>query len=97
MQPKVKNFLGGIAAIVIGLICIGGFVLYAIDKVHTGHGLDYFFTGMGVQMNYLGALTTIVVAAVALFIGWLANFFYKKRNDLLFKGLKNDKRNKKEI
>ncbi len=81
MRTKTKNLLGGFAAVLIGLMGIGGFVLRAIDKVRTGHGLDYYFTGYGVQMNYLGALIVIAIAPVALLIGWIIKVWSKGRDD----------------
>ena len=78
MGPKTKNFLGGLVAVLTGVLGIGGFVLYAIGKVRAGHGLDYYFTGYGVEMNYLGALIAIAVAAVALLIGWIIRFWFKR-------------------
>jgi hypothetical protein len=79
MCTKTKSRHGGLAAVLIGLLGIGGFVLYAINKVRTGHGLDYYFTGQGVQMNYLGALIAIGVAAVALLVGWIIRFWSQRR------------------
>ncbi|MGA3115552.1 MAG: hypothetical protein ABSF90_14100 [Syntrophobacteraceae bacterium] len=94
MRPKTKNLLGGFAAVIIGILGIGSFVLRTIDKVRTGHGLDYYFTGWGVQMNYLGALITIAVIAVAMPIGWIIRLWSKRRDALSVKGLKTPKSKK---
>lgn len=55
------------------LVLIGGvqFALKVIDKVRSGHGLDYYFTGWGVQFNYIGAfLLLFVIIPIALLIGY---------------------------
>jgi hypothetical protein len=45
-----------------------GFVLELILKVQQGRGLDYYFTGFGVKMNYLGVLILVMLAPVALLV-----------------------------
>jgi len=64
--------------IVFGLWLLGsiGFFLRVLDKVLTGHGLDYYTTFWGVQFNYIGALTVFIVGAVLIAISpiiyWLS-------------------------
>ena len=94
MHPKTKHLLGVFVGVLIALIGIGGFVLYAINKVRTGHGLDYYFTGEGVQMNYIGVLITIAVAAVALLVALIIRFWSRRGDAWSSKGLKINKKAK---
>jgi ClpX C4-type zinc finger len=55
-----------------------GFILHAIEKVRSGHGLDYYFTGLGVKFNYIGALALLVCIRVALLFGWLLNYWLSR-------------------
>ena len=91
MRPKKKYLLAGLATVLIGMLGIGGLVLHTINKVRTGHGLDYYFTGEGVQMNYIGALIAIAVAAVALLTGWIIRIWSQRRDDWPIKGSKTHK------
>ena len=47
----------------------------AAQKVLTSHGLDYYFTGIGAEFNYIGALITIALALVAVVVGWAINWW----------------------
>ncbi len=58
---------------------VASFVLLLIAKMKTGHGLDYYITGKGVQFNYIGAFIAIIVSAVALLVSWLIRRFKNKR------------------
>jgi hypothetical protein len=94
MRPKTKNLLGVLVVVLIAWISIGGFVLYAINKVRTGHGLDYYFTGEGVQMNYIGVLIAFAVAAVAVLVGLIIRFWSRRGDIWSGKGLKINKKAK---
>lgn len=50
--------------------CLGAwdFSLRVLDKVITGHGLDYYTTFGGVQFNYIGALTIFIIGAALIAI-----------------------------
>lgn len=52
-----------ITLIVCFLVFLGsiGFFLRVLDKVISGHGLDYYTTFWGIQFNYIGALTVLIV------------------------------------
>lgn len=43
-----------------------GLVLKLVLKVHAGAGLDTYFSGFGVKLNYIGVLVTLVVMLLAL-------------------------------
>ncbi len=76
-RPKIKETLGGVAAFAV-LLSFIGFIIRAIDKVRTGQGLDYYLTGYGVQMNYLGALIAIAIIPVAMLVGWIIQIYLKR-------------------
>lgn len=65
-----------LTAIVSLLVFLGGigFFLRVLDKVLSGHGLDYYTTFWGIQFNYIGALTVFIVVFVLIvlspFIYW---------------------------
>ena len=52
-----------------------GFFLRVLDKVLTGHGLDYYTTFWGVQFNYIGALTVFICGAVLFVISPVIYWF----------------------
>ena len=55
---------------VLVITAFASFAIRVIDKVRSGHGLDYYFTGEGVRFNYVGALILLVIIPIALLIGW---------------------------
>jgi nitric oxide reductase large subunit len=56
-------------------------VLHVVQKVISGHGLDYYFTGQGVKFNYVGALMTLAIAGVGLLIGFGIRFWGPETGD----------------
>jgi len=77
-----RRFPGPIAyttGVILALIGFASFVLHAAGKVQTGHGLDYYFTGYGVQFNYIGALIAIALAIFALVVGCGIGWWQKYR------------------
>ncbi len=64
-KPKTRDIIG---IVLVGL-CFASFILYAIQKVRTGKGLEYYLTGRGAQMNYVGVLITFCVLVIALLVG----------------------------
>ena len=68
-RGKTGRVLFAIAGVLV-LIAGISFVLRIVNKVSSGHGLDYYFTGWGVQLNYIGALVLLVVMPLALVVGW---------------------------
>lgn len=57
---------------IIGIFAIIGMTSFLgrlIYKVRSGQGLEYYFTGFGVKMNYIGVLMTLSCIPLALLIG----------------------------
>ena len=81
-KVKIKKIFSVIfgCSITIGFI---GFILHVILKVKSGHGLDYYQTGHGVEMNYIGVLIAIGVIPIVLILGWVGNKIYKLRENYL--------------
>lgn len=71
----IANTIGGILA----LLAFASFILDAVRKVQTGHGLDYYFTGWGVQFNYIGGLIAFALALFALVVGCGIHWWQKYR------------------
>ncbi len=72
MGNNKPRFIGPIVLIGGVLVILGltAFVIRVMNKVRTGHGLDYYFTGLGVQFNYIGALILLGLVPICLLIGW---------------------------
>ena len=78
MVEKKRTKAGRVFFAIAGvLVVIAGisFVLRVVNKVSSGHGLDYYFTGRGVQFNYIGALILLIVIPVALAVGWVIRWW----------------------
>jgi hypothetical protein len=51
----------------IAVVCgVGGFILQAIMKIRSGHGLDTYFAQSGGETTYLAGLVTIIVFLIVL-------------------------------
>ena len=77
-----RRFPGPIAYTIGGILVLLGFASFILDaarKVQTGHGLDYYFTGWGVQFNYIGALIAIALTLFALVVGYGIRWWQKYR------------------
>jgi hypothetical protein len=74
-KVKFKNVFIAImgSALALGFL---GFIVRVILKVKSGHGLDYYRTGHGVEMNYIGVLIAIAIIPIVLILGWLGNKIY---------------------
>jgi len=70
---------GAVGCSTLGLIAFGSVILQLIDDVRKGRGLDYYFNGMGVEMNAIGALITLMLLPVVLLIGWAIRAWSHKR------------------
>lgn len=59
-------------------------VLQVIEKVRTGHGLDYFTTMWGYQLNYIGALVLFIITAL-LFLFSPIIYWFSTKDERSFK------------
>lgn len=84
------------AALVIIFIAFIGFILFLLNKTITGHGLDYYFSGFGYKLSYLGALILIAVIPLLVTLAWLINWIIgRDERDFKKKYLTNKVSNKK--
>lgn len=83
-----------VAILCFGLVGYVGFVLHVIDKVRTGHGLDCFLTGFGVEMNYLGVRITMALIPPVLFVGWIIRIWCVKCEKQALEALSKRMRNR---
>ena len=65
------------------------FIEQAWRKVASGQGLETYFTGWGVQFNYIGFLVLVAVVPVVLMLGFAVRHWelrhereFKKRYDI---------------
>ena len=66
---KNKN-LAGISFSTVILLGSIGLTVKIIDKIRSGHGLDYYFTGHTFQMNYTGTLIILAFIPLVLLFTW---------------------------
>jgi hypothetical protein len=94
---KSKEFLQiflnrtfGVAMIVM-MFGFVGFVAVLINKVLSGHGLDYYISGMGYEFNYLGVLILVVLIPFIMMAVWFITWYQEKdERDFKQKYLKKD-------
>jgi len=80
------------AAGVLSMLGLVAFVVRAWDRVTSGHGLDSYFTGWGVQFSYVGFLVLIAVVPFALLLGYAVRY-WELRHERHFKrryGIRDD-------
>ena len=63
---------GGILIVLAGL----GFIGRVWTEISSGRGLDTYFTGYGVQFNYVGAAVLLALLPVAFLLGIALNWWY---------------------
>lgn len=81
-------------AVVMVIVMLGfvSFVIFLINKVISGQGLDYYISGKGYEFNYLGALILVISFPLIGLSGWLISWYqerdwrafkdrYSKKND----------------
>ena len=78
-RSRLRVIAGAVGYSTLGLFAIGSVILQLIDDVRKGRGLDYYFNGMGVEMNAIGALITLMLLPVVLLIGWAIRAWSHKR------------------
>ena len=60
---------------VVSLFVAAGHVWYVLDKVLSGHGLDYFTTLWGYTFSYIGALVFYIAFGVFIILSPLIYWF----------------------
>jgi nitric oxide reductase large subunit len=78
---SAKKFSSTSIVIVAGILVVValiGFILGALEKIRSGHGLDYYFTGFGAKFNYIGAIVLLVCIPIALLVGWGLNYWLSR-------------------
>ncbi len=90
MKWKKINFQKIFNGFMFIMVAVGiiGFALFAYHKVRTGHGLDYYVSGKGYLLNYIGVLTLLALIPVTMCVGWLFGKYLTWRNMKLKKQLK---------
>ena len=76
-----KTFSVAMVTMMLGFV---GFVAFLIDKVLRGHGLDYYISGMGYKLNYLGVLILVALMPLLVLVVWLVAW-YQGRDERDFK------------
>jgi len=76
---------------IFGVIGLG---LKAYQKVSTGHGLETYITGWGIQTNYITALIVFILIPIVLIVGWLINYFITRDERHIKKEIERQKRQK---
>lgn len=74
---KKENKISGtrkiifVSYLVLSVFGFAGFIIKIYSKIVSGHGLDTYFTGWGVKMNYIGVLITLILIPILLLGGWI--------------------------
>jgi hypothetical protein len=84
-----KSFSLGTALIIIAVI---SFLLTILFKVSDGQGLDYYISGKGYKLNYLGVLILLAVLPLFGLVAWLLRW-YQQRHERDFEEKYTKKRN----
>jgi hypothetical protein len=74
--------------VAVGVLSALGLVAFVGDawrKVASGHGLDTYFTGWGVQFNYVGLLVLIAVIPFALLLSYAVRYWELRHERELMK------------
>ena len=69
-KANCKLFWWIVAAGALSLLGLIAFIGQAWRKVASGQGLETYFTGWGVQFNYIGFLVLVAVVPVVLMLGF---------------------------
>jgi hypothetical protein len=72
-----ESLLGKIVTAILlplGILGFVGIVLKAYQKVIAGRGLETYINGWGVEVNYIGILSVLILIPIVLTAGWLINY-----------------------
>ena len=58
------------------VLAAAGFFIHVWQKIASGDGLDTYFTGFGVQFNYLGVAVLIAILPLVLLAAALLNWWH---------------------
>lgn len=79
---NTKSLFQGIMGCLAGLGIIG-FIIRLYMKVKAGEGLDYYISGTGYKLNYIGVLTLVALIPFIMGGGWLLGKFMTWRDKRL--------------
>lgn len=71
MQKIKSRSILIVAAIGLSFLGLLSTILIIFTKVRAGYGLEYYFTGEGVETSYISALITVFIIILSIFIGWI--------------------------
>ena len=60
-----------IIGVVLVIVALANFVIYAARKVAEGHGLDLYVTGSGAKTSYLSTVVLFAILPVILGAAWI--------------------------
>ena len=78
---KSKNCKVCFSILLIGILSafvLAGQIWEIVQKVRTGHGLDYYTTMWGYELNYIGTLVLFIIIAILFLLSPLIYWFATK-------------------
>jgi len=57
--------------VALATVAIANFLIYAIEKVAEGHGLDSYITGSGAKTSYIATVVLFPLALVLVGAAWV--------------------------
>jgi hypothetical protein len=91
-KPIFYSVMGCFAGL--GII---GFIARLYLKVKAGEGLDYYISGAGYKLNYIGALILFALLPIVMVGGWLIGKYLKWRDARMEKKLIEERLEKSTI
>lgn len=65
----------------LGALGFIGFIVRSYLKIKAGHGLDYYISGAGYKLNYIGVLTLFALIPIVLGGGWILGKYLQWRDN----------------